>query len=105
MLTDRKARLEQTIEALEGERAELTAVLEAAELSDAEVVAIKELVAKVGQGLEEAEEDFDLRRGVIEALNVWAKLIVEGGEKVVRASCILSPEEVVLRCVQDHKPA
>lgn len=105
VLTDRKARLEQTIESLEGERAELAAVLEAAELSDAEVVAVKELVAKVALGLEEAEEDFDLRRGVVEALNVWAKLTVEGGEKVVRASCILSPEEVVLGCVQDNKLA
>ncbi len=74
MLTDRKSRLEKTILALEKERVDLVAQLDAGMLTDAQVQDVKDFMAKVAPGIAMADADFDIRRGVIEALNVVAKL-------------------------------
>jgi hypothetical protein len=45
----------------------------------------KGLVAKMGEGINVAEADFETRWGVMEFLNVQVDLGVENGERIVRA--------------------
>ena len=88
-LTDRKARLEKTISALEQERTGLVAQLETQVLSAEQIQSIQEFAAKVGENLEAMDADFDARRRIIEELDVWATLAVEDEQKVVYARCII----------------
>ncbi len=89
LLTDRKARLEVTIRALEGERADLVTRLEAQTLTEEQIKGVLDLAAELAPGLEEMREDFDARRGLIEKLNVQAMPYVEDGIRMVEASCIV----------------
>jgi len=87
MLVDRKARLETTIDALEKERAGLVARLEAQTLTEEQLRSLQEFAAKVGEHIE--YDNFQMRRGVIEALDVRATLVVEDGKKVAYPRCRL----------------
>lgn len=93
VLTDRKVRLENTILALERERANLVATLEAQTLSDDDVNALLDHAWSVVQNLARANEDFDERRRIIERFNVWVLLYTEGGQRMVRAWCTIRQEE------------
>ncbi len=92
VLTDRKARLEETITALEKERDELTAYLGARVLSVEQIQTIQEFAAKIGENLEAMGDDFDARRGLIEALDVRATLVVEDGQQLIYARCLLDED-------------
>ena len=92
MLTERQARLQSTIEALEREHTGLTARIEGRLLTDEQLQTIQDFAAKVGRGLELAEADFATRRRLIETLDVWATLTVEDGEKVIYARCMLGED-------------
>jgi hypothetical protein len=87
MLTDRKARLETTIGALDKERAGLVAQLEVQTLTRAQIQSLQEFSTRIGKGMENA--DFQTRRGLIEDLDVTVTLTVEDGEKVAYPRCIL----------------
>jgi site-specific DNA recombinase len=89
VLTERRARLETTISALDRERAGLAAQLEARILTPDQVQSLKDFAARVGRGLDLADTDFETRRRIIEDLDVRAILCVEDGQKVVRVSCIV----------------
>lgn len=89
MLTERKSRLETTIQALEAEQAHLTATLEAQTLTKQQVCTLQDFAVKIGKGLEAIEADFEARRYIIEVLDTRATLAVEDGEKIVYASCNL----------------
>ena len=56
-------------------------------MTDDQVRTISEFAALLGDGIEEAEQDFQLRRQLIEALDVQATLCVEEGQQVVWVSC------------------
>ncbi|MDI9547522.1 MAG: hypothetical protein QM346_07950 [Chloroflexota bacterium] len=43
--------------------------------------------AKVAEGLEKADDDFETRRRIIDILDVRATLAIEDGKKVVYLSC------------------
>jgi hypothetical protein len=101
VLTERKARLETTISALEKERAGLVTRLEARTLTPGEIQSLQDFAAKVGQGLEVADTDFETRRRVIEYLDVQTTLTVEDGQKVAYAQCIL--RKTVDRCLIPQK--
>jgi site-specific DNA recombinase len=100
MLTDRKTRLETTIDALGKERAGLAASLEAVTLTGEQIQTIQDFAAEVRGGLESA--DFATRRGVIELLNVTVTLAVEDGVKVVYPRCMLPGGRKVLSIDQYH---
>lgn len=87
MLTERRKRLETTIYALSNERAALVAQLEAQTITDEQIQSIMAFTAKMGEGLEEAEKDFEKRRQLIDALDLRATLAIEDGKKVVHVSC------------------
>ena len=87
MLTERKDRLQSTIDALEQERVDLQTQLEAAVLTDEQIETIMEFTAVMKEGLKEAEQDFGKRRWIIDALDVTARLTVEDGKKVAHVKC------------------
>jgi hypothetical protein len=91
MLTERKARLETTIDALGKERTALAASLEAATLTHEQILSIQEFAARITQGMEKAdfEMHFETRRGIIEDLDVTVTLAVEDGQKVAYPRCVL----------------
>jgi uncharacterized protein (DUF1778 family) len=94
MLTERKARLQETIESLERERVALAAQLEAQTLTDEQVTTLTEFAQKVAQGLDRADVSFEARRHVIELLDVKGTLAVEDGQKVVYARCMLGEDDL-----------
>jgi site-specific DNA recombinase len=89
MLTERKARLEVTIEAFQKERDNLAATVEAQTVTQEQMQTLQDFAADVAEGLEAAEADFQTRRCIIEALDVQATLAVEDGQKVVYVRCVL----------------
>ncbi len=96
-LTDRKVRLEKTISALEEERAGLVARLQAGTLTEGQIQSLEDFVARVAQGLDVMEDDFDTKRRVIEALGLEATLSVEQGHKAVSARCVVGEKSYILR--------
>ena len=58
-LTERKERLQTTVDALEQERAELAEQLEVRTLTDGAIETIMEFISKMGQGLDKAELDLN----------------------------------------------
>ena len=89
-LTERKARLEETITKLQRERAKMAERL-GLELSQSQVIEIIAFARKLSDGLAEADRSFEARQHIIELLDVRGILAVEGDEKVVYASFVLTP--------------
>jgi len=89
VLIDRKVRLEETISALEREKSGLAAHLEAQLLTTEQIQTIQTFAAKVGENLEAMDGDLAAMRALIAALDVQVTLIVEDGQKVVYARCII----------------
>jgi hypothetical protein len=89
VLTERKSRLETTIEALLRERDALDASLAQQSLTQEQIVGILAFAAQVAEGLAAAEEDFEARRRIVEMLRLEATLAVENGEKVIYVRCIV----------------
>ncbi len=93
-LVDRKNRLEATVHALQKERASLESSLETHTLSDDQIHALQNLARNLAEGLEVAEADFDLRRRIVEMLDVQVTLSIEDGQKVVYVRCMLEEERL-----------
>jgi hypothetical protein len=94
VLTERKARLETTIAALEKERVDLAMALEAQILTDDQIVSIEDFAEEVAGGLEEAETSFKARRHIIDLLDVRVTLTVEDGQKVAYVRCLVDETEL-----------
>jgi site-specific DNA recombinase len=98
LLTDRKARLEKTISALEKERAGLVSHLEKHLLTVEQIHTIQEFAKKVGENLEAMGDDLKMKRRLVEELDVNATLAVEDGQKVIYARCWLGEEVFLTTC-------
>jgi 2-phospho-L-lactate guanylyltransferase (CobY/MobA/RfbA family) len=96
VLTDRKSRLEETTSALEREREGLVTHLKAQVLSAAQIQTIQEFAAKVRKNLEAMGNDFGMKRRLIEELDTWVTLAVEGEQRVIYARCMLGEQTVGL---------
>ena len=96
MLTDRRARLEATVDPLQKERAKTAASLDADRLTDDQTRSIQEFAGQVRSGLECADEDFSTQRKIAELLDAEATLAVENGQRVIHASCRLDREVLSL---------
>jgi chromosome segregation ATPase len=97
MLVDRKTRLEMTIAALEQERIEIAKQVETQVLSPEQVETLKRFSEQVAQDLNIADEDFAVRREIIELLDVTAELMKEGEEMVLYAHCIVGGRTLWLK--------
>jgi len=62
-------------------------------LDDSRIATIKEFAAKVAQGVDVADNDFDLRREIMELLDVSAVFRLRGDEKWIKISCVLGENE------------
>lgn len=96
VLTERRARLQTTIDALEQERIELAAPLDEQTITNERIEGILDYAKLVAKGIEAAEHDFDKRRLLIEALDVRVRLTVEGDEQVAYARCLLGDTSLSL---------
>lgn len=95
-LIERKDRLEATIRALESEQAGLSAQLKAQTLTEEQIEEMQRFAADVAEGLQAAEEDLQIRRSIIEMLDLQVTLAEESGQKVIYARCMLGEEELSL---------
>ena len=59
---------------------------------------MKEATREIAAGVDEAEEDFDARKYIVEMLNVSAKLMIENDEKVAYVTCVfkIKPERLLI---------
>ncbi len=94
MLVERKKRLETTIHQLEEERGKLSTEINAESLTQDQIRTLQEFATQVAGGLDKADRDFGVRRGIIEILDVTATLAVEDEEQVVYARCVLGQESL-----------
>jgi site-specific DNA recombinase len=96
ILLDRKKRLETTIQSLEKERSSLVSSIDRNALTSDQVQTIKEFATKVAKGLERAEESFEVRREIIEALDVEVTVTVEQDKQMVYLRWISGAEVATL---------
>lgn len=98
MLIESRKRLEDTIQSLETEKFKLVEALNVKVYSHEQLERIKEFTFNIAAGLEEADEDFETRKHIVEMLNVRATLKVENSEKVAYISCVFKedPESIVI---------
>ena len=89
ILAERKAELEATVNALEKERVGLAAHLEARVLSLEQIQTIQDFAAKVRENLAAMQDDFEMKRRLVEELDACTTLTVEDGRKVIYARCLL----------------
>jgi hypothetical protein len=104
-LTDRKARLEKTVSALEQERVGLVAHLETQALSAGQIQSIQEFAAKVGEGLETIGDDFEAKRRIIDTLDVWVTVNVEDEQKIAYARCMIGEDSLSIETDSTRKTA
>ena len=95
-LLDRKSRLEATIAALQSERSSIEERLENQSLTQEEIENIQVFAEEVAEGLSAADEDFDARRQIIEALDVQTTLTVENDEKVAYVRCVFGEDTLLI---------
>jgi len=92
LLVDRKTRLEETIAALDKERAGLEARLNGNRLTKEQIQTIKEFAAEVSADLEAA--DFATKRKVIELLDIRVTLTREEGKPIAYVDWHLTEKQV-----------
>jgi site-specific DNA recombinase len=103
VLARESARLEVAMGSLERERAALMAELATQIIAEEQVPVLREFAAEVAARLEAAEEDFEVRQGIIEILDVQVTLTVEEGQKVVYPRCVLGGD-LRLLCMDTSPP-
>jgi hypothetical protein len=90
--------LQDTIDSLAAERINLAGKLDKNGYSREQLQVIKEYAREIAAGLDEAEEDFDARRHIVEMLNVYATLVVENEEKIAYVTCVfkVNPDRLLI---------
>ena len=87
MLTERKSRPENTIEALEQERRALAAPLEERTLTDEDAQSLEDFAREVQRAFAVLDDDdFKARRAMVERLDLRVTLATEDGQKVAYVS-------------------
>jgi site-specific DNA recombinase len=87
VLTERKGRLEQTIENLLKEHNDLEGHIHKVTITDDQVNLIEAFCAKIREGLDQA--DFNIKRHILELLDVRGKIAFENGERILYLKCLL----------------
>lgn len=113
VLIERRQRLENTIQVLTQERNTLVAQVADIALTDAQLQNLKALAAQIAEGLDEADNSFELRRGIIELLDVRVTFTIENEQRVAIVTCafgyekrLLLPQPSCMRTSpENHSPA
>jgi chromosome segregation ATPase len=82
-------RLEDAVSGLEAQRTKLTGQLNQVALTSDKKQRLLDYAEKLGDGVEEAREDFNLRKALIDLLDVQVRLIREDGRAFANVSCVL----------------
>lgn len=93
MLTERKTRLEDTLNHLKREQADILGHLNSVVITDEQVADIISFCEMVKVGLDLTT--FEDRRSLIEMLDVHGTLAVEDGQKVVYVKCLLEQQRLL----------
>src|SRR5712692_4379616 len=93
ILSERKARLEKTLDDLSVERTQMAAQLQSTEITDEQIAEIEAFCATAREGLDNAT--FEDKRRYFELLDVRGKLAFENGEKVVYVTCLIGKQRLV----------
>lgn len=96
-LSERHAELEERVRKLEGEESELDGRLEEDDTTEEQVETLKAVARKISKGLDEADNDFETRRGIIDLLDVTVTMDVKDGKKVITAECRMGQGAYLLR--------
>lgn len=91
VLADRKARLEELLLNLGKEQNDLLSHVREVTLTDDQLGYIEEFCAKIRQGLDKA--DFNVKRQIIQLLDIRGKIAFENGERVLYLKCLIEPRE------------
>ena len=105
-LIERRQRLQDTIDSLANERVNLAGRLESSAYSPEQLQALKEYTSQIASGLDEAEEDFDSRKYIVEMLSLFASLVIEYDEKVAYETCVFKtdPERLLITHPNTYTP-
>lgn len=87
-------RVEDAIGKVEVQRNKIKAQLNQVVLSSEDKDRLREFAAKVSAGIEKARKDFDLRKAIIDLLDVQVRLIREDGKAIAYVTCILYDYEI-----------
>jgi hypothetical protein len=96
ILTERKLHIQSNIEALQKELQDLQHQLSAHEVSEEQFVDILEFADVIVDALDEADRNLEIRRGVIERLDVEAELSFINGAKTARVKCLIGEKVLSL---------
>jgi site-specific DNA recombinase len=96
ILEERKARIEAGLAGLEGEQARLLAQVQETEFSTERIQSIVEYAKIIGAGIEAADESFDKRLPLVEALNMTGELDLVNGDKWVTLHCVLGTKSKIV---------
>ena len=72
----------------------LSAEINSESLTQDQIRTLQEFTAEVAMGLDKADQDFSMRRDIIEILGVEATLAVEDKEQVIYARCVFGKESL-----------
>ena len=100
-LIDRKNRLETTVSALQKEREILAAQVEGRTLTREQMQSLQDFAVEVAKGVDAAEDSFEDKRRIIETLDIQVTLVIENGQKIAYARCILGSDQLII--VQKHQ--
>jgi len=89
ILAGRKIQIEQEQTKLKAEQARIQAQLQEQEFSEDRLQSILEFARTISAGIEKADQDFNKRRELIQALEVTGELSVDDGEKVLYLHCVI----------------
>lgn len=92
ILTERKGRLEQMLGGLHKERNDLAGHIHKVAMTDDQLSYIEMFCAKIRKGLDKA--DFNIKRQIIELLDIRGKIAFENNEKVLYIKCLIQPQQV-----------
>ncbi len=104
---ERRQRLQDTIDSLANERINLAAHLETSAYSPEQLQATKEYTHQIAAGLDDADEDFDSRKHIVDMLSVYATLVVENDEKVAYVTWVfkVDPERLLIAPLNTNSSA
>ena len=93
-LAERQERLEEKLQRLRREKGDLQRQLEDNTISDGQTASLVAVINTIATMLEDADEEFEIRKRIVEMLDVQVTLGIEDGRKTIQAECRLGEENV-----------
>jgi len=94
---ERKKRIDEEVGHLEQERQGLQDQLQSEGVSDEEIETIQEFAAAISESLDLTDDDFEVRRRVVEMLDVRATLsVTDDGERLAQVSCFFDDKNLTI---------